>query len=397
MTDTTDIGGPPGAAADEGALGVLAGMLGAPLECSWTLPPELYHDDKVWEMERDRILHREWICVARQEQLSRPGDWLAVDVVGVPVVVTCDDDHRLHALSRTCRHRWMDVTGGEGRGCDRRLRCPYHAWTYSADGRLIGAPEMQNSDGFDKDANSLFEYGVEVWQGFVFVNLDPAAEPLGPRLAQVDAVVEKYRISDLRLVRTIERDVMAVDWKIWMENQVENYHGIGTHSESLEPHLPMRLYWVDDSEHDIFSIDHTPFQFSEEYTPEDALDFPRPPWLEDDESNEIQVISIFPLFCMFTHLDQVTWLEARPMGVDRFQLRAHLLVAPDALQLPDVHERIEKAVAGFCHIQDEDDATFVGVASGLRAPNAARGRLSIKEKGVHQFGQFYARRMTQRR
>ena len=152
-----------------------------------SLPPELYWRADVYALELERIFARDWMCIGRVEQVERPGDWLRVDLAGEPLVVTRDESGRLRALSRACRHRGLDLLCGsdERRGHAARFECPYHLWSYGLDGRLLGAPEMRCAAGFERWSVRLPELPLEVWQGYVFVCLDPAAAPLAPRLREL--------------------------------------------------------------------------------------------------------------------------------------------------------------------------------------------------------------------
>ena len=169
-----------------------------PLSGAWTLPPAAYTAADVFAAEVRRIFYRDWICVARTTQVPAPGDYLCAALAGLaaialdppsrqegqpvhevvptvraprvdqPIVVSRDHSGELHALSRICVHRAMPVA--EGSGNASRFVCPYHNWTYELDGRLRSAPMMEGADGFDPARCRLPRLGLEVWQGFVFVN-----------------------------------------------------------------------------------------------------------------------------------------------------------------------------------------------------------------------------------
>ena len=109
-----------------------------PLERAWTLPPKAYTDHRVFDAEVEGIFNREWVCVGRTDQVAEPGDFMSVDLISQPIVITRDRSGDLHALSRVCVHRGMPVA--EGSGNARVLTCPYHKWVYELDGSLRGAP-----------------------------------------------------------------------------------------------------------------------------------------------------------------------------------------------------------------------------------------------------------------
>src|SRR5262249_57052242 len=99
---------------------------------------------------------------------------------GVPIIVVRDQQRQLHAFANTCRHRGTTLVEGEG-NC-RAFKCPYHSWVYGLDGRLLGTPEMQQTAGFDASRYGLIPVKLETWGGFLFVNFDPPARPLGQHL-----------------------------------------------------------------------------------------------------------------------------------------------------------------------------------------------------------------------
>ncbi|MFC5175458.1 aromatic ring-hydroxylating oxygenase subunit alpha [Nocardioides taihuensis] len=195
------------------------------------LPRDMYVDEETWQRERDRVLHGEWFCVGRRDDLglTEPGSAVAVDVAGESVVVTNDDDGALHAAYNVCRHRGSQLLV-EGRSCSvRALRCPYHSWTYALDGRLMRAPHVEEQ--LDPDTWRLTMVAVDTWAGFVFVHLTPdAAGPLAEAVAGPASSLANYAIGDLVTGRTLTYRV-AANYKVLLENYNECYHCGPVHPE----------------------------------------------------------------------------------------------------------------------------------------------------------------------
>ena len=147
-----------------------------------TLTGHDYSSDEVFARERERIFHRSWFYVCRADRLSA-GDRFVADVAGESVLVVKDRDGRIHAHANVCRHRGARLCEESGPGSKAGITCPYHAWTYSLDGRLIGTPHLA-ADEIDRDSLSLWSVACEVWQGFVFVNLSAGADVVA-RLVRV--------------------------------------------------------------------------------------------------------------------------------------------------------------------------------------------------------------------
>ena len=165
-----------------------------PDELAEATPPQVYTSPEFLELELDEIFNREWFCVGREDEFENPGDYRATTIGRDPVIVLRDREGTLRAMSNICRHRMSTLLKGAG-NIKGRISCPYHAWTYNLDGQLIGAAYMR--DNFDKRAVCLPQFQVEVWQGWVYVCLDPDAAPLSPRLAGLFKRLEKLSVAEV--------------------------------------------------------------------------------------------------------------------------------------------------------------------------------------------------------
>jgi len=201
-----------------------------------TLPSDYYRSPQIFARERERIFFREWICVGRDSDLPNPGDSTVLDVLGQSILLVRNESGALRAFYNVCRHRGAQLCGAElpGRATrggvvgGKRIRCPYHSWTYSLDGELVAAPYI---GGFDATKFSLYPVGVDTWGGFVFVHLTPAgAKTLADQLGPIPERTSRYPLSALRVGHTIRYDV-AANWKIIVENYNECYHCGGVHPE----------------------------------------------------------------------------------------------------------------------------------------------------------------------
>ena len=199
------------------------------LEDSISMPPEAFTSEALLELEREKIFSKEWICVGREGELQASGDYFVTEVNLVPVIMTRDHNNQLQALVNVCRHRMARIADGAGK--TRVFTCPYHSWAYDLDGRLVNAPKMEDKQ-FDKSKCSLQQLRVETWLGFIFVNLDPDAKPLAPRLSPLAKHFENYHVE--RWVPTSKKvDIWKSNWKIAVENFLEVYHIDSLHRDTL--------------------------------------------------------------------------------------------------------------------------------------------------------------------
>ena len=168
-------------------------MAGATLDTlEKTLSREHYLDSGPYQREFSAIFSCGWVCVGRAETLSAPGDYQAQRFGDQSIVVLRGEDLELRAFYNVCRHRGNIVASGSGN--KSRFSCSYHAWTYDLKGQLVGAPHMQDVEGFDLSSCALPAFQTEIWQGFLFVNLSGDATPLAPRLEALIPYIENYEI-----------------------------------------------------------------------------------------------------------------------------------------------------------------------------------------------------------
>ena len=140
-----------------------------------TLPGPAYHSEETYLLDQERVFYRNWIYVGRAERVPTPGSWLRVEICGESVLVVRGKDERIRGFYNVCRHRGSRICDDEQGVVRTHLRCPYHAWGYALDGTLVTTP-MIEKDEIDRASTSLWPVHVEVWAGFVFVNLS-RAEP----------------------------------------------------------------------------------------------------------------------------------------------------------------------------------------------------------------------------
>jgi Rieske 2Fe-2S family protein len=209
-----------------------------------TLHRDRYVESSWFDSEVENIFERQWFCVGRAEEIPEAGDHLVCDVVGESVLVTRTRSGELAAYINLCRHRGSQLTDAPGKPTQTDLgpsgrftgsiQCPYHAWTYSFDGRLRAAPFLDESDGLRKEDLPLHHVGVETWGGFLWVHLDPAAAgPLTAQFQEAETYLANYPIADLQTAVRIVYQV-AANWKAIVENYNECYHCGPVHPELVE-------------------------------------------------------------------------------------------------------------------------------------------------------------------
>ena len=204
-----------------------------PIDPRRALPTAAYRPS-AHAAEIARVWRREWVFVGTADEVAEPGDYLTTDLGGQPVIVLRNQAGQLAALSNLCAHRGTPLL--DGRGNAKRFQCPYHAWTYADDGRLLAAPFAAD---LDRREIGLATYRAETWHGLVFATMNPHAPPLGERLAHVAGELADAGIDRLHhwpSLRNVEE--WAANWKLVIANAMESYHLFKVHPTTLEPYSP---------------------------------------------------------------------------------------------------------------------------------------------------------------
>src|ERR671922_2654896 len=188
-----------------------------------TLPARVYTDQVWFDAEMDRIFAAMWIAVGRLEEVAMRGAFIRRDVAGASVIVVGSGNGDARAFHNVCRHRGTRLCEAERGTLAGSIQCPYHAWTYALDGRLIGAPHMQEVAGFDKKDYSLFSVALHEWEGFIFINMAPSPEPFEKVYAPLFGRFTRFNLSGLQVARRIEYTVKA-NWKLVLQNYNECLH-----------------------------------------------------------------------------------------------------------------------------------------------------------------------------
>ena len=200
---------------------------------SLSLRSAAYTEPRWLEADLSGIFARTWQWVCHVESLAGPGSYVSTTIAGMPVAVVRDRAGNLRAFYNVCKHRAHELLSGSG--TTRNIVCPYHAWTYDLDGRLKAARRADRMATFDTSAVCLDEVQVEEFGGFVYVNLDRAARPLGEQAGDLLGEIRRWApdVAELTLAKRLRYDV-ASNWKNVIDNFLECYHCHVAHPEFVD-------------------------------------------------------------------------------------------------------------------------------------------------------------------
>jgi Rieske 2Fe-2S family protein len=195
------------------------------------LPAAWYRDPAHYQRELDTFWYDRWIAVAREEELPAPGDWRVVFIGAQSILLVRQDQGTVRGFHNACRHRGSVLcTEEKGTFPRKRMVCPYHAWTYDLEGRLVATPRRMETPDFHMQDYPLHAVAVDSWGGFLFVHLGRNPGPLRLSLGGTARRFERYGFADLRIGKRIVLEVRA-NWKALAENFSECFHCPPVHPE----------------------------------------------------------------------------------------------------------------------------------------------------------------------
>ncbi len=357
-----------------------------------TLPPVIYTSDEFLEFEKRALFDHEWLCVGRASRIPNNGDYFTTVVNDEHIIVARGKDGEIRALSAICQHRGMQLVDDEG-NCTK-FTCKYHLWSFGLDGRLLGAPAMERTEGFDKKKYPLPQLKVELWQGFIFVNFDPEAAPLAPTLSRYTPYLANYDLDNTVCPGTFTLTDMPWNWKVMFENFNDGYHANKLH-HTIQDFCPSELAafpepW-DDASNVVFRTNgyiHIDGGFN---ATTKAL-MPIFPGLTEEERSRSTFALLPPTLCFGTAPDQAFFFIIRPKTPHTIDVEIGYLFHPSALEHPMFDHLLKMSDAGVQVFVAQDQDATMKVQRGMNSRFAARGRYSWQEESHVQFNRWLIQR-----
>ena len=363
------------------------------------LPAGCYTAPEFFAFEQAEVFSRTWICVGRVEQVAQPGDCLAAEVAGEPVLVTRAEDGTIRALSAICQHRGEIIPCPEK---GRALRCPLHFWTYDFEGRLVGAPRMGDAEATLqlRKAVRLPVLRLEIWHGFIFINLDQQAAPLAPTLAKLEPLWAGYEATGLKALPPVMSDTpLPWNWKVQVENFTDAYHPefvhIGTHDFAPSIMAGDGVRFTDMKPDDNAIVRSVPLKqpdggmMRDGWGPEAA--FPAIPTLPPEQRSRITFAMLPPSLTMMFAPGTIAYTLIRPIGAaatlagsDRVTYGGWLL-PQSTLDLPDLTARCAAVSEGGSKIWAQDVPINLGMQAAKHSRFLPHGIYGPLETTLQQF------------
>lgn len=347
-----------------------------------SLPAWTYRDTEFFALECERVLRPSWQIVCHRNDVPNAGDFHTLEFLGESIVVVRGADGALRGFHNVCRHRAARLLDGTSGNC-RRIVCPYHAFTYELDGRLVGLPDRGAFPHLDLAANGLAPVETEVCAGFVFARLAPGGPSVAEMMAPYAAEIAHYRFEELQPNGRVTLRPRAVNWK----NVGDNYSD-GLHIPVAHPGLTRlfaRTYrvesraWID--------------RMSGELQPEPSSNFserayqkllPTVAGLPDHLQRAWVYYKLWPNFAFDVYPDQVDFMQWIPISPTETIIREIAYVHPDARREMRAARYLNWRINRQVSLEDKD--LIERVQAGMASRSAGVGPLGVSEVALRSFG-----------
>jgi phenylpropionate dioxygenase-like ring-hydroxylating dioxygenase large terminal subunit len=363
-----------------------------PVEQASVMPLLIYSNRAYFEREVEFVLRKGWHAIAHVSQLQETGAFVTGDIAGEPIMIIRDKEGSIRALSNVCRHRGAQLLSDCG--VAKAIICPYHTWAYNLNGTLRGAPHMNKIDNFDRKSIALPAFRSEIWNGFVFVNLDENAEQLEPQIADLTGKLLPFGLENWEVLpwRTVDAEW---NWKASLENFSEAYHHVGVHQETIgKVSLAENARYEETN--DNYSMFYVHIEHpDDEFIPGEEFPFPSYPGIPDEYRVHAPLANIYPTFHLLLNTNFALWLRIEVQDVNKHRLIWQWMLPPGSKAQPDFDQRLE-FLAGLMGPVVEEDLEFLPrTRAAARSRAFAPGRYCDQERSVHQMHRWLIKRMSE--
>jgi Rieske 2Fe-2S family protein len=359
-----------------------------PLERATMLPPRAFTSESVFDWELAELFGG-WICAAHVSSVAEPGAFVTREVGDDSFVVICGEDGEPRAFHNVCRHRGSRLVEEPAGRVRRRLRCPYHAWSYGLDGHLQAAPKTDGIEDFDPACNGLSPIRVEVVGGLVFVDLDGDGPPATEHVGELAEHLERYRVAELGPAGARDYDT-AANWKAIAENYSECLHCPGVHPElnAISDYASGQAYlgagaWCGGS---------MTLRDGAETMGRNGGHGGRPPidGLDESELGTVLFFVLFPNALVSLHPDYFMLHTLWPREPGRTEITCEWFFEPATIARSDFDP--SDAIDFWDQVNREDWHVCELTQKGVRSRGYTAGRYTTHEGDVHSFDTMVAER-----
>lgn len=346
------------------------------------LPGEVYCSPEIYALEKDKIWMTHWLSVGRLEEIPNVGDYRTMRIVGEPIVVARSGPDEVSVYMNQCLHRGVEVASECGHA--KGFSCPYHAWTYRIDGRLIRAPEMKQTE-VDLSGARLRPLHHRIWRGWIFINFSVTPRPFEEFIAPFEEKLWWFQTDQCRTAGKVILNVKC-NWKFLTENLIDIYHvgvihkstfgGYVKSSGGLDFNLEPDGGW------------HVRYE-ARPHSKSGQQVFPTLPWATNEPSGIACKAGIYPNLNLSMRADSVRMWHVWPISPSETQIICYMLFPEAAFEIPNFEEEFANYRAFVTQIIAEDTVMVESLQNSAGSKFFRPGPMSPLEEALYHMEKHY--------
>jgi phenylpropionate dioxygenase-like ring-hydroxylating dioxygenase large terminal subunit len=350
-------------------------------ETTMEVPAAAYTDPAVFAREKAEIFMKLPLLAALTAEMPNPGDYKAMELVGKPILITRKSDGTVAAMMNVCAHRGM-ILKPEGHGNAKRFICPYHAWTYGNDGKLIGVADPQKFGPVCKEERGLTALPVAETGGIIWVCLTPGLEfDIKDHLGGMLDDLEFYGLDKWHYCGT--RQIYGANWKIAYDGYLEGYHFAAAHPQTIHPRSLSNVM------HFTAFGPHMRVGYPQVKIKEALGALPRESWGEHENDGYDFVRTIFPNVSIFFAPEITQVAQLIPGDTPDKNVTNLMFIRRDPPRDADDSAAIENMMNWLRDVVDvEDYGVGLQVQKGLESGALKSVIFGRNERGNHYFHKY---------
>jgi len=348
----------------------------SPLDEARHLPGEIYTSPEVLALEKERMFMKDWLCMARLEEIENPGDYITFRVLDEPVLIARAEDGEINAFANVCRHRGVEVATGQGNV--KEFSCPYHGWLYDLKGHLQGVPFMKNVKDYDFQNCRLKTLRTAVWAGFIFISFDPDVEDFEDYVKDFDNAFGMLKMEECRLADKLVAD-LDCNWKLVVENFMDIYHVQTIHTDTFGGAIKLEDFNFETKKRGFFSAfyDAAPMVIGQKTL------FGKMPWMDKYPESFACTGIMAPNLQMFARCDDAQPFVIWPLAPDKTRVIVYTLMPEKNFEDPEFDKKLKDYVDFMVQVVGEDEGMVRSLQNGVGSRSFEPGPMSHLETSIH--------------
>ena len=353
-----------------------------------TLDGKYYSNEKIFKEELINIFYENWLCVGRTNDIKKEGNYISFEIGNENVIIVRNEKNQLNGFYNVCRHRGTRICNDKKGSFSKTIQCKYHGWTYNLNGNLVGAPNMENVDGFKKSDYPLHNISIKEWNSFIFICLSDNPENFENFYKPLKNKFNEWQLSRLKTIRQIDYTIKA-NWKLVMQNYNECYH-----CPTIHPELA-KIHHFTSGENDLYE---GPFLGGFMILNEDKKSISESgnlcskpiPGVTKKNLNRVYYYSFFPNMLISLHPDYVMYHTIIPLAPSKCKITCSWLFVEENKH----HHNYDDAIEFWDKTNKQDWKISEQSQLGIQSKKYTPGPYSPRESLLSTFDNYYLSKLT---